>query len=269
MQQNLPAQTTPQAPVSSWTPDPAVDLIAANAQNSLEWHGGRPIMQRPLTNAEKESIESRLRLVNRTLMPANGQTDKARIERAVAAALTGYGKADQPTVAAYARLLFDLPPWAVEHACDDIRRGAVVGLNPDFPPAAPRIHQLAEAKLEAVRIERNKLALLLTAKAEEAKPKLTQEQRDRMTALHAETVKALTGDKVDSEQRRLERQRFEEEKAKREESARRMQYILQGYEPPTNQHGITISMSLAMATGMVLERRAAAPPPKCEFSPEE
>ncbi|WFU69257.1 hypothetical protein [Bradyrhizobium sp. CB2312] len=58
------------------------------------------------------------------------------------------------------------------------------------------------------------------------------------------------------------------EKAEREEHARRMQYILQGYQPPTNQHGITIPMSVAMATGMVLQRRAPAPP-KCEFSPEE
>ncbi|WFU69195.1 hypothetical protein [Bradyrhizobium sp. CB2312] len=46
------------------------------------------------------------------------------------------------------------------------------------------------------------------------------------------------------------------EKAEREEHARRMQYILQGYQPPTNQHGITIPMSVAMATGMVLQRRA-------------
>jgi hypothetical protein len=48
-----------------------------------------------------------------------------------------------------------------------------------------------------------------------------------------------------------------------------MEYILQGYEPPTNKHGITITMSLAMATGMQLTKRRPAPPPKCEFSPEE
>ncbi|RZN03822.1 hypothetical protein CWO91_31495 [Bradyrhizobium genosp. SA-3] len=250
-------------------PDPAVDLIAANAQNALEWCGSRPVMQRQLTTAEKDLLENRQRLVNRALLLANGQADKVRIERAVAAALTGYGKADQPTVAAYTRLLSDLPAWAVEQACNDIRRGAVVGLNPDFPPAAPRIHQIADAKLEAARIERDKLKLLLTAKVEEAKPKLTPEQRERMRALADETVRALTGDKVESEQQRLERQKYEEEKAKREEHARRMQYILQGYEPPTNQHGMTISMSVAMATGLVLERHKPASPPKCEFSPEE
>lgn len=270
MQTTLPARTTAQDPASSWTPDPAVDLIASNANSALAWYGSHPVMQRKLSPAETESMKARLQLVRRQLMGANSSVDLTRIERAVAAALTGYGRADQITVAAYTKLLSDLPAWAVEQACDDIRRGAVVGLNPDFPPAAPRIHQLADEKLVNARLERDKLLLLLTAKVEEQAPPPSPEQRERVAAkLQDFHEKVAQTNPQETEQRRHERQKLEEEKAKREEHSRRMQYILQGYEPPTNKHGITISMSLAMSTGMVLQRRKPAPPPKCEFSPNE
>lgn len=270
MQTTLPARTTDLDPASSWTPDRAVNLIASQAHSAIAWYGSHPVLQRKLTPAETELLRNRLQLVRRQLMAANSVTDKTRIERAVAAALTGYGKADQITIAAYTKLLSDLPAWAVEQACDDVRRGAVVGLNPDFPPAAPRIHQLADEKLVEARLERDKLLLLLTTKVEEQAPPPTPEQRERVAAkLQDFHEKIAQANPQETEQRRQERQAREEEKAKREEHGRRMQYILQGYEPPTNKHGITISMSLALSTGMVLTKRKPAPPPKCEFSPNE
>lgn len=69
--------------------------------------------------------------------------------------------------------------------------------------------------------------------------------------------------------RKARQSEIDVERAQREEHNRRMEYILQGYEPPTNKDGMTITMSLAMATGMNLTKRAPAPAPKCEFSPEE
>lgn len=79
----------------------------------------------------------------------------------------------------------------------------------------------------------------------------------------------LSGSDPDSEQRKAEREASDLKKADREEHSRRMDYIRQGFEPPTNRHGITISMSLAMATGMKLTRRNPAPPARHEFSPSE
>lgn len=58
------------------------------------------------------------------------------------------------------------------------------------------------------------------------------------------------------------------ERAQREEHTRRMEYLVQGFEPPT-KNGKTMSIALARAIGMQLIKRAPAPPPKCEFSPNE
>ncbi|MCA1458070.1 hypothetical protein I6F35_33595 [Bradyrhizobium sp. BRP22] len=268
-QSSLPAKTSPQAPGSSWTPDHAVSRIADNAQNSLAWYGNRAVLQRQLTPAEKESMKNRLSAVRVTLRSATGSIEHQRIERAVAAALTGYGKADQPTVAAYSRLLSDLPAWAVEQACDDIRRGAATGVNPNYPPAAPAIHKLADEKMEGARAEKDRLTLLLTAPVEEARPSATPEERARVSASLQNFHDTVAGNPQESEQRKLERQEAESKRAAHEEHKRRMEYIMQGFEPPTNKHGITMSMSLARAMQLPLTRRKPAPPPRHEFSPEE
>ncbi len=224
-----------------------------------------------MTPAEKDLLKDRLATVRKTLLPANGETDLKRIGRALSAALMGYARPDtDKMVRDYTRLLSALPAWAIEQACDDIRRGGASGMDPNFPPSAPAIHKLADEKLVQARAERDKLTLLLTAPVEEARNNATPESRAHVAAsLQAFHERMGTPDPQESEQRKAEREKQEQKRADHAEMSRRMDYIRQGFEPPTNKHGITISMSLALSTGMQLTRRKPAPPPRHEFSPDD
>lgn len=240
------------------------------AENALAWYSGKPVLHRALTPATVDVFKNRLNHVLKVLSPANGIADRERVERALAAALTGYGKGERPTVLAYARLLSDLPVWAVEAACDDVRRGAVVGMNPNYPPPSPMIHKVASEKLEGARAERDKLRLLLKAPFEAPQAEIEPGARDRVeTSLQSFHARMATP--YDAGQAAKDKAAREEQDLKRanaEEHNRRMEYIMQGFEPPTNRHGITMSMSLARAIGAKLVPRAKPPSPKCEFSPE-
>jgi hypothetical protein len=269
--QNLPTKTTPPAPVSSWKADQAVDLLARRVESSsLVWDQGRARLTRALTPAETDCFKARLAAVRKSLMGANSETEMKRIAMALSAALMGYSRPDtDKLVRDYTRMLGNLPAWAIEQACDDIRRGAAPSINPAFPPAAPEIHKLAEEKMVEAKTERDRLLLLLTAKVDTMAPTPDEGAKERVAAklqdFHDKVAKA---NPQETEQRRQDRQKLEQEKAKREEHTRRMEYIVQGYEPPTKD-GKTMSIALARAIGMKLTKRAAAPPPKCEFSPEE
>ena len=194
-----------------------------------------------------------------------------RIGRALSAALMGYARSDtDKLVRDYTRLLSALPAWAIEQACDDIRRGAASGMDPNYPPSAPAIHKLADEKLIEARAERDKLTLLLTAPVEQAKPKQDEDAAERVTvSLRKFHERMATPDPQESEQRKAEREETERKRADHAEHSRRIDYIRQGFEPPTNKHGITISISLARATGMELKCRAPAPSPRHDFSPSE
>lgn len=263
MQQNLPANTQ-QGPASSWTYDAAAAAVARGVENSLAWYGARAVLHRKMSSAEAEALKGRLASVRKSLMPANGQIERERIGRAVAAALTGYGKGDQITVAAYTRLLSDLPAWAVEQACDDVRRGGVPGMNPDYPPPAPRIHQISDEKMREARAERDKLTLLLTAPVEVVRQATTDEERARVAvSLQGFHEKMATPYDVQlAAKHKAAREESDRKKADAEEHDRRMQYIVQGFEPPTNKHGMTMSMALARAIDLPLVKRKPAPAPE-------
>lgn len=241
--------------------------------SALELVQGRATLTRALTPAEKDCFDTRVAAIQKSLMPANGEADMKRIARALSAALMGYPRSDtDKLVRDYTRLLAVLPPWAVEQACDDIRRGAASSINPTYPPSAPEIHKLAEGKLNEAKRERNRLTLLLgaTVKGSTAQPSDDARKRIELKRMEFhEQMDAAGRDRAQEEMDKAARLEAEKRKAAREEHTRRMEYVLQGYEPPTNEDGMTITMSLAMATGMKLTKRAPAPAPKCEFSPEE
>lgn len=59
--------------------------------------------------------------------------------------------------------LSDLPLWAIEQACSDLRQGKVSGCNPDFAPSAARMHRHAEDLMAVAREEYANLRMLLSA----------------------------------------------------------------------------------------------------------
>jgi type IV secretory pathway VirB10-like protein len=222
--------------------------VASRCQNALAWYGSKAVLHRALTPAESDVLKRRLATVRKTLMPASGQLEMARIERAVSAALMGYSRPEPATVRNYVRLLNDLPAWAVEAACDDVRRGAATGFNPHYQPAAPAIHQLADEKLVKARAERDRMTLLLTAPVEDATSPMTEEGAQRVQAIlksfHEQVGK---DDRIEGEQRKARQAKADMERANREEHSRRMEYLLQGLEPITLANGKTMTLSLARA----------------------
>lgn len=101
-------------------------------------------------------------------------------------------------------------------------------------------------------------------------PPPTEEQRARVNISLKSFKDAV--DKPDPAQEAARKARQAEIDAKRaaaEEHNRRMDYLMQGFEPPTNKHGITMSLSLARAIGTALVKRKPAPAPRDDFSPNE
>lgn len=117
--------------------------------------------------AERELLGVRLESLQRALQPAAyNDIDRKKIAASVLE-MVGMNYASminadrQKIAAAYVVELQDLPAWAVERACLAVRRGKVPDLNPDFPPSAPRLHQIAEAEMKAVRAEKEEISSVL------------------------------------------------------------------------------------------------------------
>lgn len=270
----LPAQSNqPQAPASSWTPDRAVDLVVRRVKSTaLVWVQSRPVKQRKLTFAETDLMKSRCAVVTRSLLPTNSEIDLKRIARALSAALMGYARSDtDKLVRDYTRLLASLPAWAVEQACDDIRQGTAVGMDPNFPPSAPAIHKVASEKMVEAIAERDRLTMLLTAPVDDTlePPSPEAKRRVDIALQNFHDRMATPYDAALAAKQKAEREASDRKKAEAEEHSRRMQYILQGFEPPTNKHGYTMSLALARAIGTELVKRKPATAPRYDFSPSD
>jgi hypothetical protein len=69
----------------------------------------------------------------------------------------------QVLVRKYVQALSGLPSWTIEQACQDILQATVPGLNPDFPPAAPRVRFVANGHASGVYREIQQLSEVLQA----------------------------------------------------------------------------------------------------------
>lgn len=186
-------------------------------RNGLERIAGEAVLRLEVTPADRSVMRRRLEKLNGALRPATMSTsERDRIASAVASMLTGWMNVSRQdpreTVAGYVVHLQDLPAFAVEQACYDAAKGHVEGLNPDFPPSAPRLHQLAEEACAAMRAEAAGIREVLAAKLERIP---TEEERARIGAGFAELRADLTvpeetisGEaKAESESRRVENNR--------------------------------------------------------------
>jgi hypothetical protein len=105
----------------------------------------------------------------------------------------------QEAIGGYAHLLQDLPGWAIVQVCTEFKEGrayeVVDGrekrLSPDFAPAAPRIHMLVRAKLDALYAEAETIKRIQTAKL--AAPSIAPEEHERVKVLMRETADQMLG----------------------------------------------------------------------------
>lgn len=191
--------------------------MVAIYRNGLERIAGDVVLRLEVTPADRDVMRRRLEKLNTALRSASmSMTERDRVATAVATMLTGWMNVSRQdpreTVAGYVVHLQDLPAFAVEQACHDAVRGHVDGLNPDFPPSAPRLHQLAEEACAAMRGEAAGIREVLSAKLERLP---TEAERARIGAGFAELRAELTAPdekisaeaKAESENRRAEANR--------------------------------------------------------------
>lgn len=126
-------------------------------------------LHEPLPSIVRGKMENRRAMV----MSATRSATPSEIEEAVAALMMAYPSMRglshleaQVLIRKYAEDLADMPMWAIRAAARDISRGAVSDMNPDFPPSAPRVRQLADDHIEWCKKELRDLKTLLTAEVE-------------------------------------------------------------------------------------------------------
>lgn len=133
-----------------------------------------------LPSITRGKMENRWKLVMRSTKGAT----RGEIEEAVAALMMAYPSMRglshleaQVLIRKYADDLADMPLWSIKAAARDISRGAVSDMNPDFPPSAPRVRQLADDHVLWCKKELRDLMTILKADVE---PPADPEMRARI-----------------------------------------------------------------------------------------
>ncbi|HWW46294.1 MAG TPA: hypothetical protein VNZ94_00445 [Xanthobacteraceae bacterium] len=236
----------------------AADLIVADTlsrhHRKIQWAGNSPTIAHAVPAADRNALTGRLTVLRKALMPMNAMSDRQRIGTALMKLLAGYTNTagitnPKATITAYIAKLDELPAWAIEAAINDIERGRVEGLSPDFPPSAARIFQVAETKLADVVREKGMVEQVLSARVVEQLPLRDPDEVQRIAAsmrAMAEEFKAqVAGDKEEADQKQKELSRRTIEANDQRILA---EYRMRGLEPAMF-NGRPVSLSLARITG--------------------
>jgi hypothetical protein len=127
---------------------------------------GEKMLERLPTSAERSTMQRRSQALHGRLRPVSGtMTDKEAAVRALSSMFGGFPSlrnADtQGMIAAYMLDLQELPLFAIEAACVDVRKGRIVGLDKDWPPSAARVFEAAERHATKVYGEKLKFDRVL------------------------------------------------------------------------------------------------------------
>lgn len=174
---------------------PSVDLLTRVWANQVQTdeHGSK-YLSRPLEGDARAILERRLREIDRLLLPWRGKQEEARVTSAVARMLSGWDRGGNATsvVASYCATLNDLPVWAIERACDQIGRGQLVDLNPDFRPSAARVHSAVADVIGGLQRERHGLKFILEAPTKDEQA-ATPDERERVVGAFKRLAEELRG----------------------------------------------------------------------------
>ena len=235
----------PIAPADRWFAD-AVAVI----NNSLEYLDGHPVADALPSPELRLAIAHRLEAIRRALLPLDrAMAERERAARVVNTMLTCWNlrqDARETKAAIYVLALGRLPVWSVEQACQDVARGLVEGLDPDFPPSTARVHQLAEAALAPLRKEAKRLDV---CRAVTLKPhRQTAEERQRlglkMLALKNELDREPEAVRTEKEIKRALQNREARKVAQRRVQA---EYADIGIIPPRSPLALSVTARREMA----------------------
>lgn len=151
-------------------------------------------------------------------------------------------KIKEQSIGWYVHELSDLPLFAIEAACMDVRMGRVPDLKPDFPPSSARMVQLAREHMipVAAQYSRVKAVLQITVvRRDDTDPEMAarvsknlRELADNLNAKHVQ-------------QETEEREKIAKKTIERNQKDVLAEYAAHGLTPIQAAKGITISMSLA------------------------
>lgn len=218
--------------------DRGLSEAVAAILNTADRVGTQTIVRRLPTPALKRQIEVRQADIKRALLPLDRSiAERDRAAKAIAAVLSGWvnAKVSDPAakVAAYLAVLGDLPVWAVEEVCRDVARGHVSDIDPNFPPSAAKLHQLAEEVVYRLKEEAKNLEAVRTATLT-AEPVPTPEERGRIAvrfqALHDELTEGTQAEF--KARQRIKHELNREAFAQAQERTRR-EYAEMGQEMPS------------------------------------
>jgi len=127
---------------------------------------GESMLTRLPTSVERSIMQRRAQALNGQLRPVSlTMTDKDAAVRALSSMFAGFPSlrnADaQGMIAAYLLDLQELPLFAVEAACADVRKGRIAGLDKDWPPTSPRVYEAAQRHAAKVYGEKLKFDRVL------------------------------------------------------------------------------------------------------------
>lgn len=257
MSTHLTTSTVSRSTVEIDTPA-AIRVTLDRHLRRIERRGSVAMIDAALPVADQESLKGRLAAIRKLLMPINSAADREQIGGALTRMFARYpntGAMTNPrgTIAAYVAALTDLPLWATLAAIEDIERGAVEGLSPDFAPSAPRIYQTAEQHVAPLRGEKVRIETVLGARIDaqvERDPAEAARVGAQMRALADGTAARVALEQVEADRRQRER---DAASIARTETMILDEYRHHGIEP-VMCNGHPIPLATARVTGAALTK---------------
>lgn len=241
-------------------PQPDLEARGIIDNTTMFWpdDGSPPEMRRQLTQRERNRLQLRASELHRAVRPiATASEEKRRLAQSLAAMFLGFpsmrNSDNQATVAAYIMAMEGFPLFAGIAACEDVVKRRVQELDPDFPPTAPRMCDLAAKHVSPVVGERLMIEKTLAAKKQD--PQLTPEQRERVGKGLRQMAEEMAA--VNEEGRREAMRQNIERRMQESQRAILAEYARRGLEPAYADKEQTILLSPELA-GTKAKKKAKA-----------
>lgn len=197
MSRNL---TTTKGPALPGLADPGAEAREVIAETVAFWpeDGRGATLARPLKAEEKRVLHDRLKGLSAELREM-GPVERERAAQAVAQMFLAFPSTRNidaaAMVSAYVAGMQDLPLAAIVAACEDVAKGRVKGIDPDWPPTGPRLHAIA--KKHTARPETERLRIQRALAGTVARAAVTKEERERVGAKVRELADKLVSDRIE------------------------------------------------------------------------
>lgn len=247
-------------------PDVEAATIAAAYHARIDDYGQGVLGLPTLPSAQERAIlEQRLAELKRALEPVSyAVADRDRAMKAFGRLFLGYptlenvNKAEK--AATYMIDLGDLPAFAIEAAVDDVKKGRIKDLDPDYPPSSPRMYKIAEAHRDTVAAkERRPIERVLSVKML-SKPLQTPKEAAKVGELMRGLADGMKADFTDRELQ--ERRALLDRQVAGDERMKHREWAALGLEPITYRMGgrdVVMTVALARSRKLIPENIPAHP----------